>query len=81
MPLHFRNRREIHEWLRSISSLDSRQRDAVEQAMVEQIDAGGISKEEVDYKLLKTLRSLRDRGTIGSADYSALETELRALYQ
>jgi hypothetical protein len=42
--------------------------------------SGGISRDELDYQLLKKLRELRDHGAIGSADYSAIEAALKKLY-
>lgn len=77
---HFKTRRETHEWLRGIGSLDLKQRAAVEETMTELAGSGGISKDELDYKLLKRLREMRAHGTIGSSDYEALEDALKSLY-
>jgi hypothetical protein len=77
---HFLTRREIHEWLREIISLDYAQRAAVEEEMMKFIGNGGISHDELEYKLLRELRAMRDHGKIGSEDYGALEKALRELY-
>jgi hypothetical protein len=77
---HFLTQKEIHLWLRTIPTLDSRQRDCVEREMMKFMGSGGISRDELDYQLLKKLRELRDHGAIGSADYSAIEAALKKLY-
>jgi len=78
---HFLTQRELHLWIRSIGSLDHGQRDAVEEEMKKFVGSGGISHDEVDYKLLKELRTMRDHGRIGSSDYAALEAALHELYR
>ena len=77
---HFLTRRETHEWVRGISSLDQGQRAAVEEAITELAGSGGVSEDELDYKLLRHLREMRGHGTIGTADYAALESALKSLY-
>lgn len=77
---HFLTKYETHQWVHGISSLDQDQRAAVEEAIAEFAGDGGVSKDELDYKLLRHLRDMRQHGTIGDADYEALERALKELY-
>lgn len=79
---HFTSQHEIHGWLRGVGSLDDREKAAVEEEFMKYNHRGeGMSKDEMQYKLLRELRAMRDHGTIGNSDYAALEAGLLEMYQ
>ncbi|TAL20603.1 hypothetical protein EPN90_00590 [Patescibacteria group bacterium] len=76
----FQNRREIHEWLwhKFQYLLDEHKRAAVEEAIAGLLDNGEVTRDEVDYTLVRELRVLRDRHQITAFEYEKIIAALRA---
>lgn len=63
-PKIFKTSKKIRQALFKISSLDSRQREAVYQALAKELDDGGVSAEEIN----EAVRRLRQKGEISEID-------------